>query len=66
MIALRRCLGPMTEREDIQKQLDDLRAQRDELEASIPAHSTKPFHVMQIEDLEDRIEELEKRLGPLP
>jgi len=52
----------MTEREGVLRQMEDLRTRRDELEASIPAHSTKPYHVMQIEDLEDQIEELEKRL----
>jgi chromosome segregation ATPase len=56
----------MTDVDDILREIEELRARRDELEASIPAHSTKPHHVMQIEDLEDRIELLERSLEGLP
>ncbi|MCK5414294.1 MAG: hypothetical protein KAJ35_02815 [Thermoplasmata archaeon] len=52
----------MDERDDIEGRLQDLRARRDEQEQNIPAHSTKPHHIMQLEDLEDEIEGLEKRL----
>ncbi|MCK4969598.1 MAG: DUF5320 domain-containing protein [Thermoplasmata archaeon] len=55
----------MDERDDIEGWLQDLRTRREELEQSIPAHSTKPHHIMQIEDLEDEIEVLEKQLEEL-
>jgi hypothetical protein len=55
----------MDEREDIEHRLADLRGRKEELESSIPAHSTKPHHIMQIEDMEDEIELLEKRLDEL-
>jgi hypothetical protein len=52
----------MTDRDDVERQLMDLRERVDELERSIPAHSTKPHHIMQIEEMEDRILVLERRL----
>jgi tRNA(Ser,Leu) C12 N-acetylase TAN1 len=52
----------MTERDDIECQLTELRERVEELERTIPAHSTKPHHIMKIEELEDRIEVLIKRL----
>jgi hypothetical protein len=55
----------MDERADIERRLTDLRAQKEELESSIPAHSTKPHHIIQIEDLEEEIELLEQRLRGL-
>ena len=60
-----RCVGPMTERDEIEHRIGDLRERVEELERSIPAHSTKPHHIMQIEELEDQIEVLEKRLEEL-
>jgi len=53
------------ERAEIETRLRELRGRVEELEASIPAHSTKPHHIMQIEDLEDEIELLEGRLEEL-
>ncbi|MCK5251862.1 MAG: hypothetical protein KAQ96_02890 [Thermoplasmata archaeon] len=55
----------MDERDDIEGRLQDLQSRRHELEQSIPTHSTKPHHIMQIEDLEDKIEVLEKQLEEL-
>jgi archaellum component FlaC len=55
----------MTEREDIEHRIGELRERVEELERSIPAHSTKPHHIMQLEDLEDQVEALEKRLAEL-
>lgn len=52
----------MTESDDIEHQLTELRERVEELEQSIPAHSTKPHHIMKIEELEERIEVLIKRL----
>lgn len=55
----------MDERSEIEARLAMLRARVDELEASIPAHSTKPHHIIQIEEIEDEIEGLERRLQAL-
>jgi len=52
----------MTERDDIEHSIGELQERVEELEQSIPAHSTKPHHIMKIEELEDRIEVLIKRL----
>ena len=55
----------MDERGEIERRLADLRGRKEELESTIPAHSTKPHHIMQIEDLEEEIELLEERLRAL-
>jgi hypothetical protein len=55
----------MVVRTEIETRLRDLLARKEELEQSIPAHSTKPHHIMQIEDLEDEIKVLERRLEEL-
>ncbi len=52
----------MTERRRVEDRLALLRAEKEELELSIPAHSTKPHHVMRLEELEEEIEQLEERL----
>jgi archaellum component FlaC len=56
----------MNNRDDIQRRIAHLRERVEELERSIPAHSTKPHHIMQIEEMEDQIEALEKELEALP
>jgi len=55
----------MPGRDDIEHRIGELQERVEELERSIPAHSTKPHHIMQIEELEDQIEVLEKRLEEL-
>ncbi len=52
----------MEERDDIEARIRALEARKAELEAAIPAHSTKPHHIMQIEEIEDEIELLENQL----
>ncbi len=52
----------MEERDELKTRLEELQARKQELEDSIPAHSTKPFHIMQIEEIEDEIELLMERL----
>ena len=52
----------MEGREELRAMLAELQARKRELESSIPAHSTKPFHIMQIEEIEDEIELLMERL----
>jgi septal ring factor EnvC (AmiA/AmiB activator) len=51
---------PTPERNVLQKQLEEKKRLRAELEASIPAHSIRPHQVQRIEDLEEEIERLEK------
>lgn len=48
---------------DDQTRLEQLKAERDELEKAMPAHSLKPSHLARIEELEDEIEALEKQLA---
>jgi len=53
----------MSERTDLEVRIARLRSEMEELERTIPAHSTKPHHIMRLEELEEEIEELEERLG---
>jgi chromosome segregation ATPase len=55
----------MDERSEIATKIEDLKARKQELEESLPAHSIKPHHIMQIEELEDEIELLTERLETL-
>ena len=55
----------MEERDELKARLVELQARKLELESSIPAHSTKPFHIMQIEEIEDEMELLMERLEML-
>lgn len=55
----------MSERERLIARIDGLRAEVAELESNIPAHSTSISHIVQIEELEDEIEVLERELASL-
>jgi chromosome segregation ATPase len=55
----------MMKRDEITKRIALLTAQLHELESNIPAHSTKPHHIQQIEDLEEEIVLLEEQLEQL-
>ncbi|NIP34946.1 MAG: hypothetical protein GWN18_08385 [Thermoplasmata archaeon] len=55
----------MEDRAEIEARIRELVGRKEELEASIPAHSTKPHHIMQIEKIEEEIELLEERLQGL-
>lgn len=55
-------IDDMGKGDDIKARIEALEARKAELEASIPAHSTKPLHIMQIEEIEDQIELLEDQL----
>jgi hypothetical protein len=51
--------------EDLNQNLNALRAELDELVRSLPQHSVKPSQMMRIEDLEDAIAEVEAALARL-
>ena len=53
------------ETEDLIQNLNELRAELDELVRSLPQHSVKPSQMMRIEDLEDAIAEVESALARL-
>ncbi len=53
------------EAEDLIQNLNELRAELDELVRSLPQHSVKPSQMMRIEDLEDTIAEVEAALARL-
>ena len=50
------------EREDLETKLAQLNARLTERVASIPAHSIRPHQFIEIEELEEEIAEIEKRL----
>ncbi len=52
------------ERERLREELARLRKELEERRGSLPAHSVRPHQLLRIEELEDRIAELEALLGP--
>lgn len=54
---------PSPGRDTLKKQLEEKKRLLAELEASIPAHSIRPHQVQRIEDLEEEIELLEKKIA---
>ena len=52
-------------RDDLQTQIDALRAELRERRAALPAHSIRPHQLLILEELEERIAELETRLAQL-
>ena len=48
---------------DLQGELERLRAELAERRATIPAHTVRVHQMAQLEDLEDRVRELEERLS---
>ncbi len=51
------------ERERLREELARLRQELEERRQSLPAHSVRPHQLLRIEELEDRIAELEAVLG---
>ncbi len=50
-------------RQDLEDRLRRLQAELKERKSSIPIHSIRPHQLIEIEELEEEIEELEKKLG---
>jgi hypothetical protein len=56
--------GASEEAQELRDRLQRLRAELAERKASIPIHSVRPHQLIEIEELEEEIAELEKRLRP--
>jgi phosphoribosylanthranilate isomerase len=54
-----------TLKEGLEKKLKDLKERLRDREAALPAHSVRPNQILVIEELEDRIEEVEKQIKRL-
>ena len=50
-------------REILEDKLRQMRAELEERKSSIPIHSIRPHQLIEIEELEEEIEELEKKLA---
>jgi septal ring factor EnvC (AmiA/AmiB activator) len=51
------------ERSELEQKLAEKKATLAEREASVPAHSIRPHQLIEIEELEDEIAALEKKLA---
>ena len=52
-------------REQLLKEIEELKAKLRDREAAMPAHSVRPHQVQEIEELEEQIAGLEKMLGEI-
>jgi chromosome segregation ATPase len=52
-------------REQLLKEIEELKAKLRDREAALPAHSVRPHQVQEIEELEEQIAGLEKMLGEI-
>jgi hypothetical protein len=50
------------ERENLMRQIANLRAERQDRELALPAHSVRPHQLLVIEELENKIHQLEEKL----
>jgi hypothetical protein len=53
----------IAKREQLLKEIEELKEKLRDREAALPAHSVRPHQLQEIEELEERIAELEKMLG---
>ena len=53
-----------TPQQDLQQELRRLEAELADREAALPAHTVRPHQIIEIEDLEERIADLKRRLDP--
>ena len=52
-----------SKREGLLKEIEELKRKLRDREAALPAHSVRPHQLQEIEELEERIAELEEMLG---
>jgi hypothetical protein len=50
------------DRQNLEERLGKLRAELEERKSALPIHSIRPHQLIEIEELEEEIEELEKKL----
>ncbi|UCG20638.1 MAG: histidine kinase [Deltaproteobacteria bacterium] len=50
-------------REQLLKEIDELKEKLRDREAALPAHSVRPHQLLEIEELEEKIAELKRMLG---
>lgn len=50
-------------RDDLLEEIQELKRKLRDREAALPAHSVRPHQLQEIEELEEKIAELEKMLG---
>ena len=55
----------IAKREQLLKEIEELKAKLRDREAALPAHSVRPHQVQEIEELEEKIAALEKMLGEI-
>ncbi len=55
----------IAKREQLLKEIQELKAKLRDREAALPAHSVRPHQVQEIEELEEEIAGLEKMLGEI-
>jgi chromosome segregation ATPase len=55
----------IAKREQLLKEIEDLKAKLHDRQAALPAHSVRPHQVQEIEELEEEIAGLEKMLGEI-
>ena len=51
-----------TKSQDMLEEIRRLKARLREREAALPAHSVRPYQILEIEELEERIATLERKL----
>ena len=54
-----------SKRERLLEDIEELKGKLLEREAALPAHSVRPHQVQEIEELEERIATLERKLGKI-
>jgi hypothetical protein len=52
-----------SKRERLLKEIGELKEKLRDRQAALPAHSVRPYQLQEIEEIEERIAELEKLLG---
>ena len=53
------------ERQELLEMIEELKAKLRDREAALPAHSVRPHQVQEIEELEEEIATLERKIGEI-